>query len=126
MESLWFSHPGFKDLISNNWQSCNNDHLSATLNLANITRKRNNNIFGNLYRDKRRTVARLTGVQKAEAIQFSHKLEDLERTLRGEYLYILNQEETMWQQKSRNKWIVEGDRNTRFFFFFSYYYFIKT
>lgn len=39
----------------------------------------------------------------------------LEEQLRADLLLTLEQEELLWLQKSRNKWLADGDRNTRFF-----------
>jgi hypothetical protein len=38
----------------------------------------------------------------------------LEKSLREQYLNILNLEEDFWALKSRVGWVVEGDRNTNF------------
>ena len=39
----------------------------------------------------------------------------LEKSLREQYLNILNLEEDFWALKSRVGWVVDGDRNTKFF-----------
>ena len=38
-----------------------------------------------------------------------------ERQLRCELEDLMNKEELMWAQKARTKWILQGDRNTKFF-----------
>ena len=55
------------------------------------------------------------GVQGALASNPSDSLSRLEKSLREQYLNILNLEEDFWALKSRVGWVVDGDRNTKFF-----------
>lgn len=41
---------------------------------------------------------------------------DCDQNLRYHLDHLLKMEETLWFQKSRLKWQLEGDRRTRFFF----------
>ena len=38
-----------------------------------------------------------------------------ERLLRGVLEELLDREEMMWAQKARTQWILQGDRNTKYF-----------
>ncbi|KAF7811782.1 reverse transcriptase [Senna tora] len=58
---------------------------------------------------------RLEGIQRRLALGPSIYLSDLQKQLWEEYENILTQEELLWMQKSREQWIIHGDRNTRFF-----------
>ena len=40
---------------------------------------------------------------------------NVEQTIMQELMQREKQEEILWQQKSRNLWLREGDRNTNFF-----------
>lgn len=61
-------------------------------------------------------MARLEGIKKSQGSNgFSNYLFDLEKNLQEELLEILHQEELFWMMKSRDNWLVEGDRNTSFF-----------
>ena len=63
---------------------------------------------------------RLEGIQWH--IQAENKvggLRRLEMKLQNEMSEILEQEELLWFQRSRAKWLIDGDRNTK-------YYYIKT
>lgn len=71
-------------------------------------------MFGDLNKKKRRLWARLKGVQKKLSHRHSNGLIKLERKLRRELDFILQQEELLWFQKSLMQWIVEGERNTCF------------
>lgn len=42
-------------------------------------------------------------------------LEKLEKRLEEEHISILNQEEMLWCQKARSKWLLYGDNNTSYF-----------
>lgn len=100
-------------LWQNNWYGRNvhekiNNFSTAALNW-------NKNTFGNIFKKKRWTLARINGIQKSQSTNFSHNLLLLEKDLISEYNNILAQEELLWFQKSRSRWIVMGERNTRYF-----------
>ena len=76
----------------------------------------NKNEFGNIFKRKKKILARLNGIQKALESHHSDNLLKLETQLNKELNDILNQEELLWLQKSRCDWIQFGDRNTSFFY----------
>lgn len=77
----------------------------------------NTSVFGNIFRRKKRCLARLNlkGIQERLGRRPSRFLEELERQLISEYNDILEQEEIFWFKRSRVKWLLEGERNTRYF-----------
>jgi hypothetical protein len=73
-------------------------------------------VFGNTNKQKNALMARINGIQRRQQVEKHNKfLEKLERQLQQELTVILKQEEAMWFQKSRSKWIKDGDRNTRYY-----------
>lgn len=83
--------------------------LSSTLTVWN------KEVFGQLFWRKKKILARIGGIQKACDRFSNHFLINVEAELIQEYEQLLNQENLFWRQKSRDKWIQEGDRNTKFF-----------
>ncbi|KAG6404011.1 hypothetical protein SASPL_136245 [Salvia splendens] len=64
---------------------------------------------------KKRLLSRLAGVQKILEFRGSHRLLALEAELERDLDLVLQQEESLWHQKSWSDWIQLGDRNTSFF-----------
>ncbi|KAI9078502.1 hypothetical protein K1719_039527 [Acacia pycnantha] len=68
--------------------------------------------------DARRNIliGRLNGITRTESrFGLSMELEELQRSLWQQLEEVLTQESLIWAQKSRSEWVVDGDRNTRYF-----------
>jgi hypothetical protein len=75
----------------------------------------NSTVFGNIRHRKHLLEKRIKGIQLSlEKVDLA-RLVYLEHDLQLQYDRILAQEEILWYQKSRDKWIKLGDRNTKFF-----------
>ena len=108
------SHPLFPSIVRDSWA----DDLSLKPNVDKFTvdvKIWNKEVFGNLLHKKNRVEARLRGVQTSLATCPSDHLLLLEAQLRKEYFEILQQEEEFWSVKSRYNWLIQRDRNTKFF-----------
>ncbi|XP_074266442.1 uncharacterized protein LOC141589715 [Silene latifolia] len=75
----------------------------------------NEDVFGNIFRQKRQLIARIEGCQRILSTQRQSHLIKLEAKLRKELDDILEREELLWYQKSRVEFIRDGDRNTSYF-----------
>ncbi|KAI8550987.1 hypothetical protein RHMOL_Rhmol06G0149600 [Rhododendron molle] len=100
-------------MVDTNWNGTNlSDHIN---NFTKAAQDWNKNVFGNIFRKKRWIQGRINGIHKAQETNFAHNLQLLEKDLVKEFNNILFQEEALWFQKSRSKWITLGERNTRYF-----------
>jgi hypothetical protein len=77
--------------------------------------KFNKEVFGSISHRKWRVEQRLKGVQRDLKRMDLEALKRLEKELHREYEDILPQEEILWYQKSREKWVRFGDLNSKFF-----------
>lgn len=115
-ESAWLTHSSFFELVRQKWNS-NADCCTNLSILSHDLRSWNNNIFGHILKRKRCILARLDGIQRkiTDKKRYNPFLDNLEMNLRKELDNVLVQEELLWHQKARTKWIKDGDRNTRFY-----------
>lgn len=113
--AAWAEHPAYKDLVENAWRNDEEDVLSKLQRVRQESIEFNEQVFGNIYRRKRRVEARLKGVQRELSIQISYDLVQFEAQLQNEYRNVMKQEELLWYQKARDNRVRLGDRNTSYF-----------
>ena len=83
--------------------------------MRNDSLKFNSEVFGNIHKRKRELEARIRGIEKRLETWDSASLSFLLQQLHKDYDEVLYQEEILWFQKSREKWVRFGDKNTKFF-----------
>ncbi|XP_021724281.1 uncharacterized protein LOC110691632 [Chenopodium quinoa] len=82
--------------------------------LANVN-SWNSNVFRNLKLKKKTTLARINGIQKALALNSSHFLINLEKSLLSDLNAIYRMKRVIWAQKAGINWRKFGDYNTKYF-----------
>ena len=113
-EAAWLKHESFKDLLAASWKP-NMTTPKALAELQKKLRKWNKEVFGNIQLRKEKMMGDIKGVQDLLMISQTDLLLAQEEKLLAEFDIILEQEETLWFQNSREKFLALGDRNTSFF-----------
>ncbi|GMY07241.1 transposon tx1 uncharacterized 149 kda protein [Fagus crenata] len=114
-QPCWLNHPDFPRVVKEAWQGQNDNLSTAISEFISSAQTWNSEVFGNIFTNKRRLLARLLGIQKALARHPSSNLLQLQSNLSAELNQILNLEEELWAIKSRTNWLVSGERNTSYF-----------
>lgn len=91
LETMWFNHPDFPNVVANNWAD-NHDYFFGLNNFTNHIKYWNKHTFGNIYYKKNITLPRLDSLQKMDLTtknNFHYNLEnrilvDFNATLRIE------------------------------------------
>ncbi|XP_028801035.1 uncharacterized protein LOC114756538 [Neltuma alba] len=113
-EAAWQMHNQFDDMMRNCWSSRMETHRSLE-NLKADLIQWNRDVFGRIEVRKKNLLNRLFGVQRSLDRNGNPFLINLEKELEWELMETLKQEEMLWFQKSRGRWIDQGDRNTRYY-----------
>lgn len=110
----WMTHDDFPGLVARNWnyQEEWNSNISS---LTRVLKDWNKNVFGNIKYKKQRLMNRLDVISRSLSHGWNPFLLYLQDHLWREYEKVLFQEEIMWYQKSRCKWLQFGDKNTNYF-----------
>lgn len=113
-EAAWLSHDGFKELLRTSWDPS----ITTPQTLAGLhdtLRRRNREVFGEINTRKEKLLGEIKEVQDLLALVHTEDLLEKEKILLQMFETLLEQEEMLWFQKSREKFIELGDRNTTFF-----------
>ncbi|XP_021290562.1 uncharacterized protein LOC110421316 [Herrania umbratica] len=114
-EEAWMTHPNFIDFLKTKWRFAEKDMSITLKGLADNLQQWSLETFGDIYKKKKRLLARLKGMQKIPDAKPSDYLQHLEIALIEEYNLALYQEELIWQQKVRLDWLKYGDSNSKFY-----------
>lgn len=110
----WLEHDGFHHQVEQAWKvrdPWNSNIRRLTTSLA----RWNNDVYGNIFRQKKRILACLEGIDRKLLESPNERLSHLKKELWTHYNTLLDHEEAYWFHQARSNWLSLGDRNTRYF-----------
>lgn len=108
----WATDSSFKDVIKGNWHK-DEDWPKACHRITEKIIKWNREVFGSIHIRKKQLSNRLRGIDQVDPNGTNPFLNNLQETIWKEYEKTLLQEEMLWCQRARHKWLQFGYRNTK-------------
>ncbi|KAK1326416.1 hypothetical protein QJS10_CPA01g01883 [Acorus calamus] len=118
----WEHHPGLTEVVQKAWKAKFVGSPMFILvkklqHLKVILKDWNKEVFGPIHSTLNICKQRLEAIQQAVLIDPQNmELVEQERNTKEEYLLMLQKEESFLRQKSRQQWLSDGDRNSKFFY----------
>lgn len=112
-EAMWVTHQNFTPMLKNTWKGSQEVRKDLE-EFEKVLKDGNTSVFGHVAKRKE-LLRRIEGIQRSPQYHDNPCLEELERDLSEELRTVLQQEEVMWFQKARTKWLNDGDRNTSYY-----------
>ncbi|GLT47499.1 hypothetical protein SLA2020_211940 [Shorea laevis] len=118
----WQKHPEFKKVVEEKWGEMVVEGFAGykcqrkLKGLKEFLKGWNKEIFGNMEDQYEQAIRKVEQVDMQNEIADLEELEIIKRQEGfAEMWDCLKKREIIWKQKSRSKWVQEGDANTRFF-----------
>ncbi|KAK1304558.1 hypothetical protein QJS10_CPB11g00529 [Acorus calamus] len=118
----WELHPHFEQLISTSWSTSFYGSPMFVLvmklkHLKGVLKQWNKDTFGTVQSSLQHSRSCLEQAQVASLqAPLDSSLSEIESIARDSYLHTLRIEESLLRQKSRQTWLREGDKNSKFFY----------
>ncbi|CAL1375682.1 unnamed protein product [Linum trigynum] len=113
-EAAWVLHNQFVDFFVDSWKNDLELH-QALKDISPKLQHWNKAVFGIIYQRKKRLLARILGVQTRLASAFNQGLVKLQAKLEAELDLLPAQEQVIWYQRAKEKWVKLGEQNTSYF-----------
>ncbi|TYG88190.1 hypothetical protein ES288_A12G001900v1 [Gossypium darwinii] len=110
----WMLHSEFRMLASSNWNS-EESVVNMMENFRVKVQNWNNHVYLNIFSRKKQLIHELKIVQRLMELRLNRRFRSRAIELRQALEEVLKQEKLLWFQKSWSVWLLNGDRNTKYF-----------